>query len=254
MPNETYTEQWFSIGSAARKLNCHSDDIWHLIDTNRLNPLVKIPDFVKAEFVSHPNKNSETLEFTCYLMPIDCFGPANVDKYAFREHLNSVSGCFYLHAGNRLLHDGMCLDLFGIMIAPADPATGDRLGTNIYKVLVSKKISSDDLIIPAPQILAILAHNTTPAKHPLPPIKKTGSRDALGKILEDICTEFATKNYRTPQYNEVLQALKARAKTGECSTLQEVKGGVVYWKNNKGMEKKTSTKQIQNRLTNINSV
>jgi len=156
MPNETYTEQWFSIGSAARKLNCHSDDIWHLIDTNRLNPLVKIPDFIKVEFISHPNKNSETLEFTCYLMPIDCFGPANVDKYAFMEHLNSVSGCFYLHGGNRLLHDRMCVDLFGIMIAPADPVTGDRLGTNIYKVIDSKKISSDDLIIPVSQIRALL--------------------------------------------------------------------------------------------------
>lgn len=164
MSNETYAEQWFSIGSAARKLDCHIDDVWHLIDTNKLHPLVKILNFVHVDFVLHPNKNSNALQFNVYLKPVDCFGPVAVNKYAFREHLNTVSGCFYLHCGNLLLDNGKNVDLRGVLIVPAIPSTGERIGTNIYKVIDSVNISSDDLIIPAPQVKALLTSIKTAKK------------------------------------------------------------------------------------------
>lgn len=82
----------------------------------------------------------------------------------------------------------------------------------------------------------------------------TKRNDALGKIILSYLEEYRSTNNCDPQYIQVFTHLKKLGKDQKCKIIQDVEDGKVEWRNEKGKDKSTSTKQVQNRLTRLKTL
>lgn len=154
------------------------------------------------------------------------------------------------------------INLQGEPATPSSIPISDRIGRiGECGELFWKKgfiFKEDEILFKIDELYEFAAKNTN--KQPsyfnkkIPPHPAKTRTDALGKILLNIVSDFWQQNNRSPQYSEVFHAIKALAKPRNHRVIQEVEDNKIFWKDNRGKDKSTSVKQLQNRLTKINKV
>lgn len=231
--------RWFTVNMAAIELNCHIDAIWHLIEDSKLFPLVALKQRVQVtRFSTKPQSKGDLLIYD---------SSSALNMYVSPEALR---GYISIEGHDFMFHKGMRYDINGLIVVPRVPESGEQItGAVSYRINEPFIITDENLVIPCSQLKKL----TTSTTKPLVPTKKPGSLDALGKVIKNIRDDFVAENNRVPQYTEVLSILKKLAKTGKHQVIQEYSEGKLHWKNSAGVEKSTSIKQIQNRLTSLNS-
>ncbi len=77
---------------------------------------------------------------------------------------------------------------------------------------------------------------------------KRGRLDALGRLIKKTLADFRTANQRYPSAKELWAILPEGREGG---TIQEKDEDLIYWINDRGLEKKTSFHRLENRLSKI---